>query len=207
MMLMRTFSPFSPFSLCPAPSAPMNSSSPFSPRGAVAIPGHNAYQASSASPRKGNDHATPTSPSPSSNNNAIANGNGNGNGPSSPFMTHRRHHQSMSSFGSFTHSFGSSAASSYIPSSSIRSGDEGEWEGHGRGRDGADNNVNEYDWHDEDAGYDYNYARATNLYRHITGGTPQSSFAALKGAGNATPGAGAKRSPERANDELYEMEM
>jgi hypothetical protein len=127
----------------------------------------------------------------------------------------------MSSFGSFTHSFGSSAASSYIPSSSIRSGDE--WESAGRDGSangsgtgsGSDRNIEE--WHDEDAGYDYNYARATNLYRHITGGTPQSAYATLKGSGsgNATPapgvgvgaGFGAKRSPERASDELYEMEM
>ncbi|CAG7851751.1 SubName: Full=Uncharacterized protein {ECO:0000313/EMBL:CCA67363.1} [Serendipita indica DSM 11827] len=91
---------------------------------------------------------------------AIPNGNVEGAYHPSSFSrpTHYQH-QSMSSFGSFTHSFSSASASSYIPSSSMRSRD---------GLADEEDPKQMEDMDDEDI-YDYSHsARTSSLYTRLT---------------------------------------
>ncbi|KAG8804564.1 hypothetical protein FRB91_011410 [Serendipita sp. 411] len=137
-------------------------------------------------------HPSPRSPM------AIPTGNAD-----SAFQTHtsmrptHKHHQSMSSFGSFTHSLGSSSLSSYIPSSSVRSE-----------LDEMHRNVEA-----EEEMYDYNQSRASSLYKRLSstvnnGHHHHRSVSSTSGYYAANSAAGKTPSPDRRRDEgIYEMEM
>lgn len=135
---------------------------------------------------------------------AIPNGNVEGAYHPSSFSrpTHYQH-QSMSSFGSFTHSFSSASASSYIPSSSMRSRD---------GLADEEDPKQMEDMDDEDI-YDYSHsARTSSLYTRLTSVAkgPASRMAYTRGGGQHVgfASSGKSVSPDRSRDEdMYTMDM
>lgn len=161
---------------------------------------------------------------------------GSGYGPKSPISEPRspvainqhphvnhgqhQHHRSISSFGSFTHSFGSSSTSSYIPSSSLRSSSDMNIRKDDDDDDAMDSmrgvevQYGAADDEDDDEAFDYTSGRATTLCRRLTAVTVNKGDARA-GTGTSTGGFynhhgssfSTKSIPPRRDEDMYELEM
>jgi hypothetical protein len=127
--------------------------------------------------------------------------------PSVPHVAahHHGHHHSISSFGSFTSSsssfvaFGSASTSSYIPSSSVRSGG-GDWQDKVEEENG---DMDGMDMDDDTFAYG---SRASSLYKRLAAVTGNSASSA--GGFLNTAVASKSTSLERRREEyMYDMDM
>jgi len=128
--------------------------------------------------------------------------------PSVPRVpTHQHgHHHSISSFGSFTSSsssfvvFGSASTSSYIPSSSVRSG--GDWQE----KDEEDENgdMDGMDMDDDTFAYG---SRASSLYKRLAAVTGNSASSAAGGFLNTAVASKSTSLERRREEYMYDMDM
>jgi len=124
--------------------------------------------------------------------------------PSIPHVPahHHGHHHSISSFGSFTSStssfvpFGSASTSSYIPSSSVRSGG-GDWQD----KNEEENGDMEMEMEDDTFAYG---SRASRLYKRLAAVTSNNNNAGYLNTAAPSKSASLER---RREEYMYEMDM